>query len=208
MADEANTATTEQTTTSSQTATAQPVTPSTAVNVDINQIITQAESKAAEAAEKKMTAVFQSMLEQQGLDKAAIATMTAEWKAKQVTPEQQIKAAQDAAAAAQAKVEAYEQDVTLSKKEIPSAFQNLVKFEAKQLMTDGVDFAAAVDLYIAANPLPAMPPAFATGDPKKLPNATEAEQIKEQYKAAAKNRDSAEMARITRIANSKGIPLY
>lgn len=208
MAEETITTITGQEITSTQTAATQPVTPSTAVNVDINQIITQAETKAAEAAEKKMTAVFQSMLEQHGLDKAAISTMTAEWKEKQVTPEQQIKAAQEAAAAAQEEVENYKQAEVLSKKEIPTAFQKLVKFEAKQLMTDGVDFAAAVDLYIAANPLPAMPPAFATGDPKKVPNATDAEQIKEQYKAAAKNRDSAEMARITRIANSKGIPLY
>ena len=59
-------------------------------NVDTNAIVSQAEQKAVEAAEKKMEAVFKSMLQQQGLDADSINKMTVEWKAKQVTPDMQI----------------------------------------------------------------------------------------------------------------------
>lgn len=84
---EANTNSNQAANNTQTTAAAPAQTQSAAGNTDVEVMIQRAEQKAAEAAEKKMEAVFKSMLGQQGLDADAISKMTAEWKSKQKTPE-------------------------------------------------------------------------------------------------------------------------
>lgn len=67
-----------------------------AEKVDINSILSQAEAKATEVAEKKADAVMRSMLKENGFDDDTIKTMIAEHKAKQVTPEMILKEKDDA----------------------------------------------------------------------------------------------------------------
>ena len=92
-------------------------TQSTAVNVDIEAI----SKLAAEKAEQKMDAVFKSMLTQNGLDPETAKAMAAEWKSKQVTPEQMLKEKDDAIAALQAEKLAEQQKNIAILKGIPLA---------------------------------------------------------------------------------------
>jgi hypothetical protein len=123
--------------------------------VDISAIVSQAETKAMEAAEKKMEAVFKSMLSQQGFDSQAITAMTNEWKSKQVTPEQEIIALNIALQAERDTVARYEKANVLHKYGI--ADENSVEYIGtktliERMMTDGKDFQTAAAEYFTANP--------------------------------------------------------
>lgn len=130
------------------------------MNVDIQAIISQAETKASEAAEKKMEAVFKSMLQQQGLDSDAIITMTADWKAKQVTPEQIIKTKDEeiqqrdgTISTLQQQIETERQEKLALSKGIPLGAEDEAVREkaiacislAKSYMSDSVPFDSALE---------------------------------------------------------------
>ena len=135
---------------------AAPTQPQTA-NVDINAIISQAETKASEAAEKKMTGVFKSMLEQQGFDAEAISKMTADWKAKQVTPEQELKQRDDTIGQLQRQLEDEKQEKIALSKGVPLSSDDEPTKEkvnacltlAKSYVSDTVTFEQALDKALA-----------------------------------------------------------
>ena len=122
-------------------------TQSTAVNVDIEAIA----RVAAEKGGQKEEAVFKSMLLQDGLDMELVKAMTAEWKAKQTTPEQILKEKDDAIAALQAEKLAEQQKTIALMKGIPLADEtqtdkvNAVLTLAKSYVSDTVTYEAALD---------------------------------------------------------------
>lgn len=158
--DEKNTTTAaqpEQTTTPAGAAQTQ----STAGSVDINAIVSQAAQKAAEIAseaqEKKMDAVFKSMLKQSGLDDAAIQTMLAEYKAKQITPEQTIaqltKERDDGFAARDAELTALKQEKILRSHGLTDDEDiEIYGIRIGKLVTDGKTFEQAAAEYFEAHP--------------------------------------------------------
>ena len=176
----------QQMTTPEVNTTAQPEnTPSTAVMVDTDGIITQASQKATEAAEKKMEAVFKSMLQQQGLDADSINKMTAEWKGKQQTPEQVHTELSEANAKLQKELDAKNQQFRAIAKGIPA--DKSAQYIALATTYGGEDFDKALDMAIEAFPLtqPTPPPAYAAGTgSEKLLAPTEKEQILQAAKDA------------------------
>ena len=154
---------TEPATTPVQAAQTQPA----AVNVDINSILEQAQTKAEAAAEIKMVGVFKSMLEQHGLDAEAIKNMTAEFKAKQVTPEQTIQALNDDLAAERSKIAAFEQEKVLHKNGVTDAEDvALYRIRINQLVTEDKTFAQAATEYFTAHPRSGKVPATVMFDGK------------------------------------------
>lgn len=132
----------------------------TAVNVDIDSIVSQAAAKAAELAEKKNESVFKSMLQQSGLDDAAIQSMLAEYKAKQVTPEQTIQQLNGDIAARDAQITAFQRRDILRGHGLTDAEEiEVMGIRIERLVTEGKDFAAAAQEYFTANPRPTKPPA-------------------------------------------------
>lgn len=205
------------------------ITPPQAVNVDINQIIKQAEEKAAEVAEKRAEGAFKSMLQQQGLDAETISKMTEEWKSKQVTPEQIIQAKEAEIAARDgtisqltAQIEAERQEKIALSKGVPLNSEDEALKEkanacitlAKTYMTDNVPFDSALEKALEIisfkqpDPSPASPvPRFAGGEPAVV-NKTEAEELKAQMERAKRLNNTAEMVRITRVAQEKKINIF
>ena len=140
---EENTATTPQ----AEAAQATQPTQSTAVNVDVEAI----SRLAAEKAEQKMDAVFKSMLTQHGLDPETAKNMTAEWKAKQSTPEKELKARDEQIKILQAEKLAEQQKNIAILKGIPLADEaqadkvNAVLTLAKSYVSDTVTYEQALD---------------------------------------------------------------
>ncbi|MCL2096939.1 MAG: hypothetical protein FWH10_08560 [Oscillospiraceae bacterium] len=134
-----------------------------AVNVDINAIISQAEIKAMEAAEKKMEAVFKSILEQKGLDAESIKKMTDEWRANQVTPEQTIQTLQGELAKTQSEITDYKDSDILrghgmtDPEEVAIMLIRIRQIASKK----GEDFAPVADEYFKAHPYQKRPAAAA-----------------------------------------------
>jgi len=122
-------------------------TQSAAVNVDMDTIVRLAEEKAVQ----KMDAVFKSMLTQNGLDPETAKAMTAEWKSKQTTPEQVLKAKDDEIAALQASMLAEQQKSIALMKGVPLADEsqadkvNAVLTLAKSNVSDKVTYEQALD---------------------------------------------------------------
>lgn len=123
------------------TATPPVTTPPQAVTVDMDTIT----KTATEAAEKKMQAVFKSMLAQQGLDAETINKMTAEFKAKQKTPEQELQAAQEQLTAEQGEKLALQRRIAALGKGVPAdKADKYIKLAEAYLCEDG-DFDKAMD---------------------------------------------------------------
>lgn len=147
-------------------------TPPQAANVDMDAIT----KTATEAAEKKMQAVFKSMLSQQGFDSETINQMTAEFKAKQKTPEQELQAAQTLIATEKAEKLALQRQITALGKGIPAdKADKYIKLAEAYLGEDG-DYAKAMDAALQDFPIttPAAPgplPSFgaATGGSPPAP---------------------------------------
>jgi len=128
---------------------------STAAAIDINSIISQAEAKASEAAEKKMTGVFKSMLEQQGLDTETINKMTAEFKAKQQTPEQ-IAAEKDGTITGLTNDNLkLQRQLAAIGKGVPADKSDKYIALAQSYLGDDGDFGKALDAALADFPIPA-----------------------------------------------------
>lgn len=139
-------------------------TPPQVASVDEAAIIAKAESKAMEAAEKKMEGVFKSMLAQQGLDAETITKMTDKWKEKQRTPETDLQEAREALAAEQAKNQALERRTLARDRNVPAEKVDKYVKLAESYMSEDVDFAAALDLALADFPIAqGPPPVYAAG---------------------------------------------
>jgi len=141
-------------------------TPAAAATVDIEQLTSQAAAKATEAAEKKMEAVFKSMLQQNGMDAESINKMTAEWKAKQQTPEQAMQELTGTNAALAGQVQDLQYQISAISKGISAdRAPKYIKLAESYLGEDG-DFgkaldAALVDFPIAMQQVAAQEPAAA-----------------------------------------------
>ncbi len=136
-----------------------------AAQVDVDSIVSKAEAKAVDAAEKKMEAVFKSMLQQQGLDADTIAKMTNEWKSKQVTPEQQLQEKDTALTAEKAKNETLHHQIAALGKGVPAdKMARYIKL-AESYTDEKTGFEAALDLAIADFPFTKTerPPVYAAG---------------------------------------------
>ena len=121
--------------------------------VDTNAIVSQAEQKAVEAAEKKMEAVFKSMLSQQGLDSESINAMTAEWKAKQVTPDMQIQELQNKLAESNAKIATFEKHTTIQSYGVTDPEDiEVLSIRIDRLVTDKKDFKTVAKEYFDKHP--------------------------------------------------------
>lgn len=168
-----------------------PVTPSTAEkpvtqpqavqHVDADAVVAQAAAKATEAAEKKMEAVFKSMLQQQGLDTSTINEMTKDWKEKHSTPEDTIRQLQGLVQAEQEKnatiQQQYQSELQAEREKTASFLQegilrghgltdaediSVFRIRINQLVTDEKPFEAAAKEYFEAHPRPTKVPASAT----------------------------------------------
>jgi len=99
-------------------------------------------------------------------------------------------------------------------KGVPQDELDFYQFKISQLITDDLDFEAATSEYLKARPVKAEPetapppPPMYAGTGKAQVTATEADTIKAQYQAAQKLRNTAELSRLTRIAQEKGIKLF
>lgn len=131
------------------TAPAQPVTPTAAVTVDMEAI-----NKAAEArAERAAQTVVKDMLKQSGLDDVAIKGVLDDWKAKQTTPEQEIKKRDDTIGALTQQLESEKQEKIALSKGIPIGSTDAAVTDkvtacltlAKSYVTADVTFEAALD---------------------------------------------------------------
>jgi hypothetical protein len=181
-----------------------------AVTVDINAITAQAEAKATEAAEKKMEAVFKSMLQQQGLDAESISKMTSEWRAKQATPESEIKRLGDELAAERSKIASYEKAAVLRAHGLTDLEDiEVMTIRIDRLVTDDKDFSATAAEYFTANPRPTkLPATIVPGVAGFTPmSASESDILKAEYQKAAKSGNRTELSRLIRIAAEKGVSL-
>jgi len=153
--------------------------------VDTNAIVSQAEAKAVEAAEKKMEAVFKSMLEQKGFDTETISQMTAEWKSKQVTPDMKIQELENQLKAERDKNTKYEKTELLKQYHVTDAEDiEVMIIRLDRMVTDQKDFATSAKEYFTAHPRSPTPPAqVLTGLAGNAPMATITE--KDQAKQAA-----------------------
>lgn len=199
----------------------QPTTPTGAAQtaqqpatVDINAIVSQAAQKAAEIAseaqEKKMDAVFKSMLKQSGLDDAAIQTMLADWKSKQTTPEDTIKQLQGDVALRDAELTALKQEKILRSHGLTDDEDiEIYGIRINKLVTDGKTFEQAAQEYFEAHPRKQKASASATnsGTGRTSMTATELDSLKADYEKACKRGDSAKMAELHIIAKQKGFTL-
>lgn len=172
------------------------------------------EKAAQERAERAAATVVKDMLKQQGLDDEAIKTMLKEYKDKQVTPEQALKALEKEKevgfAERDRKIAEYERRDILRGHGLTDAEDiEVMSIRIERLMTKEKDFATAAKEYFEKNPRPDKPPATAVpGVSGNTPlTATEQEQLNAQYKQAIKNRDSGLMAKLISVAQSKGITL-
>lgn len=182
-------------------------TQSTAVNVDIDAIVTQAATKAAELAEKKNESVFKSMLQQSGLDDAAIQSMLADYKSKQTTPEQTIKRLKDELEQERGKVSAMEQAAVLKDLQIPTKELDYYKRRITEHAAEKkLSFADAAKAYMEIDPLPTKVSASATygGAGKTAITPTELDEFKAAYEKAQKSRDSVRMVELRKFAKQKG----
>lgn len=179
------TTTTEQATTPLQSVApiTQPQAAPQTVNVDINAIAQIAEQKA----EQKMQNVFKDMLKQQGFDSETVNAMAAEYKAKQVTPEQTIQELRQ-------KVELSEQREAALLKGIPLSTDDETEKQkvnacltlAKSYVSDDVPFAVALDKaleIISFKPKQEAPPPMYGGAGKQPIGtvSTEKEEKKRKY---------------------------
>lgn len=128
-------------------------TPAAAVSVDMEAI-----NKAAEArAERAAQAVVRDMLKQSGLDDAAIQTMTAEWKSKQISPNETIaqltKERDDGFAERDAKITGYEQEKILRSYGLTDNEDvEIYGIRINRLISDSKDFEQAAAEYFKAHP--------------------------------------------------------
>lgn len=167
MSEELNTTVMEQieTTQTQPTTASQPVqTQSTAVNVDMAVI----EQKAQERAERAAQAVVRDMLKQSGLNDAAIQTMIAEWKSKQISPEETIaqltRERDDGFAERDAKITAYEREKILRSYGLSDNEDvEVYGIRIERLITDGKDFEQAAAEYFKVHPI--APPVDTTAKP-------------------------------------------
>lgn len=142
----------------------QGVTQPQVVNVDEDAIIAKAQTKAEEAAGKKMESVFKSMLEQQGLDAETINKMTEDWKSKQVTPEDLLKQKDDSLIQKDATIKELTRQVEVIGKGIDKDKAPKYIKLAESYMDDNTNFEAALDLALKDFPLPTTgAPNFAAG---------------------------------------------
>lgn len=143
------------------------VQPQTA-NVDIDKIV----KTATREAEKKLMAVFQSMLSEQGFDNDSIKEMTKEWKAKRTTPEQALKEKDGLIAELQKKLEetanksdpekdalkaelsSIKQQQFLQGQGVPADMIEFYQFKIGKLVTDDTNFETAGAEFLKNNPLP------------------------------------------------------
>lgn len=123
-----------------------PATQQTQPTVNVDDIVTRAQAKAEEAAQRKMESVFKSMLEQQGLDSEAITKMTQEWKSKQVTPEKLAEQAAKDLETEKAKNEALTRQILAISKGVPADKSGRYLKLAESYMDDKTGFEAALDL--------------------------------------------------------------
>ena len=165
-----------------------------AVNVD--NIAGQA--KASGAGEKETESVFKAMLKQEGLDTATIAQMTAEWKSKQVTPEQTAKEKDDTILNLQKELEAVRYEKIALSKGVPvgsadealSEKANACMTLARSYVTDDVPFDKALEKalqvisFAAEAPAAETPPPMYGGAGKSTVNPTEKEKMIAVAKAA------------------------
>jgi Uncharacterized conserved protein len=97
---------------------------------------------------------------------------------------------------------------------VPQDEVDFYQFKISQLVTEDVDFEQATTEYLKerpvkkeAEPVQAPPPMYA-GAGKAQVTATEADTLKAQYQKAQSLRNTAELSRLTRVAQEKGINLF
>lgn len=148
---------------------------STAANVDMSLI----EQKAAERAERAAQAVVRDMLKQSGLDDDAIKKMLDEYKAKQVTPEMEMKQLKDELKASKAEVAQMRQLDFLKGKGIDVEELDFYQFKAAKISKEtGVTFEEAAEKYIAERPAFKRPPEFHVGGGKAAMQTMTVEEYK------------------------------
>lgn len=140
------------------TGAAAPVTPVVAAPTPTVAVDMEAIQRAAEArAERAAQAAVKDMLKQQGLDDAAVKTMLDEWKAKQTTPEQELRQRDETIGTLQQQLDAERQEKSALAKGVPiGATDDATKAKvsacmtlAKSYMTAEVPFEAALDKALA-----------------------------------------------------------
>ena len=208
--DENNVTTTENAVTQPTAATQPVITQPQAVNVDMTVI----EQKAQERAERAAQAAVRNMLEQAGFGGSELKSMLDEYKAKQVTPEQtiqQLTSERDSGFATRdAEIATLKQEKILRGYGFTDDEEVTVYgIRINQLVTTEKDFATAAKEYFEANPRPTKPPASLkfNGSGHQPMTATEEDALAVQYKQAVKDRNTAEMSRLTRLSAEKGIIL-
>jgi len=179
--------------------------------------MTQIEKAAQERAERAAQAAVKDMLKQQGLDDGTVKQMLAEFKAKQVTPEQTIKDLTKDVADRDSEIAMYKQREILRGHGMTDVEEiEIMMIRIERLITDQKDFEAAAKEYFdakqeqqAAQPQQQKPPATVVpGVTGNAPmTATEQDEYTAKYKQAVKDRNTAEMSRLTRLAAEKGIIL-
>lgn len=131
------------------------ITPSQAATVDMDSLISQAATKAAELAERKNESVFRSMLQQSGLDVETVNKISAEWKAKQQTPEQ-IAAAKDGTITnLTSDNQKLQRQLAAVGKGIPAEKSDKYIALAQSYLGEDGDFGKALDAALADFPIPA-----------------------------------------------------
>lgn len=119
---------------------------------------------------------------------------------------------------AQAKLQAYEQKTAVQetlksmygkndKMKLETVDIDYVIYKAKQAVTDDFNFMAAVTKHLTDNPPYAIPATMAQGTGTAVITNAETERLKAEFEKAKKLRNTAEMSRITRIAQEKKIQL-
>lgn len=182
-------------------------TPPQAANVDIDAIVSKAADKAAEVAQSRMEGTFKSMLKQSGLDADTIAKITAEWQAKQVTPEQTIAQLQGDVSARDVELAALKQEKILRNHGLTDDEDiEVYGIRINKLVTDGKTFEQAAQEYFEAHPRKQKASASATnsGTGRTSMTATELDNLKADYEKARKQNNSAKMVEIRMLAKQKG----
>lgn len=147
-----------------------------------------------------------SLLERlQAADTAKKASETAEEKAARLAAEKEETDAR--AKAAESQLSELRQVIFLQSKNVPADEIDFYQYKIGKLAAEKeLTFEAAAAEYMAQKPVSPKPPPFAVGTGKTVA-AGEVDILKANFANAAKNKNTAEMSRLQRVAASKGISL-
>ena len=126
----------------------------------------------------------------------------------------QIAGLREQLSAAQMELSALKQMEYLRGVGVPQDEVDFYQFKIGQLVSEEMDFEQAAEVYLKERPVkkepeqaPAPPPMYA-GAGKAQVTLTEADNLKTQYQKAQLLRNTAELSRLTRLAQEKGINLF